>query len=170
MSAPQYSKSRKYTYHIIMHMTIRNLGIASAPYFKSTRKSWKKNFDGFSSLWLRNFHFYPRCAPWGSEGPANKTSPRFYPGQTGAASLSPGINSEIPTLFSPNGLNPLTACTENILFYHFLLPHLAQPFKHVKDQMWHQLAIIWQELTSVLWNLNNFHPLEVVDCVSETQL
>ena len=70
-----------------MHITIRNLGISSGLYFffKSTRGSWKKTiFHGFSSLWLWNFHFYPRCAPWGSEGQANKTSGRFYPGQTSA--------------------------------------------------------------------------------------
>ena len=29
---------------------------------------------------------------------------------------------------------------------------------------------IWKELTSILANLNNFHSLEVVDRVSETQL
>ena len=29
---------------------------------------------------------------------------------------------------------------------------------------------IWKELTSILSNLNNFHSLEVVDRVSETQL
>ena len=44
----------------------------------------KKNFDGFSSLWLWNFDFHPHCAPWGSVGQANKTSPRFYPGQASA--------------------------------------------------------------------------------------
>ena len=37
---------------------------------------------GFSSLWLRNFHFYPRCTPRGSVEQANKPSPRFHPGQT----------------------------------------------------------------------------------------
>ena len=29
---------------------------------------------------------------------------------------------------------------------------------------------IWKQLTSILSNLNNFHSLEVVDRVSETQL
>ena len=46
-------------------------------FFRSPVGSWKnKHFDEFSSLWLRNLHFYPRCAPRGSVGPANKTSPR----------------------------------------------------------------------------------------------
>ena len=30
--------------------------------------------------------------------------------------------------------------------------------------------MISKSLTSILSNLDNFHPLEVVDCVSETQL
>ena len=32
------------------------------------------------------------------------------------------------------------------------------------------ISTIWKELTSILPNLNNFHSLEVVDRVSETQL
>ena len=32
------------------------------------------------------------------------------------------------------------------------------------------ISNIWKELTSILSNLNNFHSLEVVDRVSETQL
>ena len=31
-------------------------------------------------------------------------------------------------------------------------------------------GLIWKELTSILSNMNNFHSLEVVDRVSETQL
>ena len=63
-------------------------------FFKSTTGSWeKKKYAAFSSLWLRNFHFYPRCARWESVEPANKTSPRFYPEQTSAAfPSSPSIS------------------------------------------------------------------------------
>ena len=50
-------------------------------------------------------HFHPRCAPWGSVGQANKTSPRFYPGQTSAACPRYLNSSEISTLFCPNVLN-----------------------------------------------------------------
>ena len=32
------------------------------------------------------------------------------------------------------------------------------------------ISNIWKQLTSILSNLNNFHSLEVVDRVSETQL
>ena len=45
--------------------------------------------------------------------------------------------------------------------FHFLLAHLVPLFKYVTDKMRHQ---------SILSNLNNFHSLEVVDRVSETQL
>ena len=46
-------------------------------FIKSTRSWKKKNVDGFSNLRLRIFHFYPRCAPWGSGGPAKKLHPGF---------------------------------------------------------------------------------------------
>ena len=36
--------------------------------------------------------------------------------------------------------------------------------------MWHESAIFEKQLTSILSNLNNFHSIEVVDRVSETQL
>ena len=69
-----------------MHITIGILGICHSlrhPFFQVHKGGMEKNnFDGFSSIWLRNFHFYPRSAPWGSIGQANKTSPRFYTGQT----------------------------------------------------------------------------------------
>ena len=63
-------------------------------------------------------------------------------------------------------LNPLTA---GALYsgFHFLLAHWVPLFKYVKYKMWKE---IWKELTSILSNLNNFHSLEVVDRVSETQL
>ena len=32
------------------------------------------------------------------------------------------------------------------------------------------ISNVWKQLTSILSNLNNFHSLEVVDRVSETQL
>ena len=32
------------------------------------------------------------------------------------------------------------------------------------------ISNIWKQVTSILWNQNNFHSLEVVDRVSETQL
>ena len=32
------------------------------------------------------------------------------------------------------------------------------------------MSNIWKQLTSILSNMNNFHSLEVVDRVSETQL
>ena len=54
--------------------------------------------------------------------------------------------------------------------FHFLLAHLVPYFKYVKDKMWHQPSKIWKQLTSILSNLNNFHSLEVVDRVSETQI
>ena len=39
----------------------------------------------------------------------------------------------------------------------------------LKDKMRHQ-SVRFEELTSILSHLNNFHSLEVVDRVSETQL
>ena len=54
-----------------MHITIRNLGIASGP---SRGGSWKKKM----------IDFHPYC--YLSGGLANKTSPRFYLRQTSAAS------------------------------------------------------------------------------------
>ena len=48
-------------------------------------------------------------------------------------------------------------------------------YYHIKYHLLNMLKIkwdinIWKQLTSILSNLNNFHSLEVVDRVSETQL
>ena len=70
-SAKQYSNSSKYTTYAHNNQKI---GHSLRPlfflfFFKFTRGSKKNiNFDGFSSLWLWNFHFHPRCSPWGSAG------------------------------------------------------------------------------------------------------
>ena len=59
-------------------------------------------------------------------------------------------------------VNPLTAGAEYIGFFTQLLPHSVPPFKNVKAIMWLQSARFENK------NLNNFHSLEVVDRVSET--
>ena len=49
-------------------------------------------------------------------------------------------------------------------------------YKHIKNHLLNMLKIkwsisnIWKKLTTILSNRNNFHSLEVVDRVSETQL
>ena len=63
-------------------------------------------------------------------------------------------------------VNPLTAGAAYIRVFIFLFAHSVPPFKHGKDKMWN----IWKQLTTTLSNMNNFHSLEVVDRVSETQL
>ena len=65
--------------------------------------------------------------------------------------------------------NPLTACADYIRFFHFVLS--GQPaFERVKEKSWHQSAKYENCYNLHLSNLNNFHSLEVVDRVSETQL
>ena len=62
-------------------------------------------------------------------------------------------------------LNPLTAGAVHIRVLHFILGHYISAFEPVTI-----ISKIWNLLTSILSNLNNFHSLEVVDRVSETQL
>ena len=58
-------------------------------------------------------------------------------------------------------INPLTAGAAYIRVFIF--------YYHIKYHILNMLKI-WKQLTSILSNLNNFHSLEVVDRVSETQL
>ena len=46
-------------------------------------------------------------------------------------------------------------------FLHFISAHYISAFTSAKDK---------KKITSILSNLNNFHSIEVVDRVSETQL
>ena len=60
-----------------------------------------------------------------------------------------------------------------ICFLHFLLAHhiVISIFAQVKVQIWHQLARFQNRtFTFILSNLNNFHPLKVLDRVSEAHL
>ena len=66
-------------------------------------------------------------------------------------------------------LNSLAAGAVHIRFLYFLLAHPISAFKHVKDKNT-LISKIRNLLTSILSNMNNFHPLEVVASVSETQL
>ena len=64
-------------------------------------------------------------------------------------------------------INPLTAGVAYIrvlFFYEHIKYHLLNML-NIKCEINEQ-----QQLTSILSNLNNFHSLEVVDRVSETQL
>ena len=64
--------------------------------------------------------------------------------------------------------NHLTAGAQYILVFIF---YWVSCFKHVKGKNnVTSISKICKELTSILLNLNNFHSLEVVDRVSETQL
>ena len=63
-------------------------------------------------------------------------------------------------------LNPLLVCTD----YLFLLAHCISNIKHVENKNFTPISNICKQLTSIFPNLNNFHSLEVVDRVSETQL
>ena len=56
------------------------------------------------------------------------------------------------------------------LFLTFFASTLHIGFKHAIVKKRHQINKISETLTSILSNLNNFHPLEGVDRVSETQL
>ena len=70
-------------------------------------------------------------------------------------------------------LLPINLLTRRCRIYSglpFLLAHYVPHFKHVKDKMLTSISNIWKQLTSILSNLNNFHSLEDVDRVSETQL
>ena len=69
----------------------------------------------------------------------------------------------IQKCLSALSLNPLTAGAVHIRFLHFLLAYYISAFKPV-------ISKICSLLTSFLSNLNNFHLLEVVDRISETQL
>ena len=67
-------------------------------------------------------------------------------------------------------LNPLTvgvAYIRVLIFYQEIKYHILNMLK-IKYMT--STSNIWKELTSILSNLNNFHPLEVVDRVSGTQL
>ena len=68
--------------------------------------------------------------------------------------------------------NPLTAGAAYIwvfMFYYHIKYHLVNMFK-IKCDINQQYLNTVEQLTSILSNLNNFHSLEVVDRVSETQL
>ena len=83
------------------------------------------------------------------------------------------IRTKLPSkshiIFIKRYVNPLTAGAADIRVFIFLLAHWVPHFKYGKDKMT-STSKIWKELTSILSNLNNFHSLEVVDRVSETQL
>ena len=69
-------------------------------------------------------------------------------------------------LICRNAIHPLTAGAAYIrvfIFYYYIKYHILNMLKIKCD-------INKQELTSILSNLNDFHSLEVVDRVSETQL
>ena len=96
MSAPQYNNSGKYT----TYMHIRNqsgmISCLSLRFFLFHKGVMEeKKIGGFSSLCLRNFHFHPQCTPWVSVEQANKTSPRFHPGQTSELIITNLRNSYI---------------------------------------------------------------------------
>ena len=66
-------------------------------------------------------------------------------------------------------INPLTAGAAHIrvfIYYEHIKCHLLNMLKMKCDTNQRYL----KQLTSILSNLNNFHSLEVVDRVSETQL
>ena len=99
MSAPQYSNSGKYTTY--MHITIINLRIISCLslrfFYVQEKVMEEKNW------WI--FIFMAKKRPFLPLEQANKTSPRFHPGQTSALTVQPSpAISEIPTLFCPNFL------------------------------------------------------------------
>ena len=66
-----------------------------------------------------------------------------------------------------SGLKGLNAGAVHIRFLHFILAHYISALKllMIKSDINQQ-----DFFTSILLNLNNFHSLEVVDRVSETQL
>ena len=103
--------------------------------------SWeKKNFDGFLSLWLRNFHFHPRRA-----GKQNFTQVLPWANNCSLPRVSQFI--EIPTLFCPNGLNDglqnffIGQWTWSILFLHFF------------TKKWHLHKNISEGATACLFHL-----------------
>ena len=67
-------------------------------------------------------------------------------------------------------VNPLTTGPDCIPFHMFLLAHYMSAFKYAKDKTWLQSKRFEKRLTLILSILKNFHSLEVVDRVSETQL
>ena len=67
-------------------------------------------------------------------------------------------------------LNPLTTGAVHIRFLHFLLAHYISGLNLLKIKSDKIISNICNFLSSILSNLNNFHSLEVVDRVSETQL
>ena len=80
-------------------------------------------------------------------------------------SLSPGGIFILP----PNIFNPLTCLTAGpayIRIFIFIKYHILNMLKIKCDINQQDL----KDLTAILSNLNNFHSLEVVDRVSETQL
>ena len=86
-------------------------------------------------------------------------------GRSGKTQLQKGENLNKITLREK--VYPLTAGAAYIRVVIF--------YQHIKYHILNMLMIksiskIWKELTSILSNLNNFHSLEVVDRVSETQL
>ena len=69
--------------------------------------------------------------------------------------------------------NPLTAGAANIrviIFYSQIKYHILKIKCDINPQNVTSTNKIKKELTTILSNLNNFHSLEVVDRVSETQL
>ena len=77
------------------------------------------------------------------------------------------ISSQLSHL---ENINPLTAGVAYIrvfIFYWHINYHRLNMLK-IKNMR--SISSIGKQLTSILSNLNNFHSLEVVDRVSETQL
>ena len=73
-----------------MHIAIGHNLLPFFAFFLSPRGGHgRKKIGGFSSLWLRNFLRFLRPArPMRDVEQANKTSPRFHPGQTSELSAA----------------------------------------------------------------------------------
>ena len=67
-------------------------------------------------------------------------------------------------------MNMMIIAVPLVYFFTFLLTHYISVFKHVKFNTLYQSARILNSLPSFCQILNNFHSLEVVDRVRETQL
>ena len=60
-NAQQYNNSGKYTTY--MHIPIGHNLLPLFAFFKEEEVMEEKKIGGFSSLWLKNFHFHPWCTP-----------------------------------------------------------------------------------------------------------
>ena len=82
---------------------------------------------------------------------------------------------QIKVTFSSAGLKhkpviTLTAGPDYIQVFHFVISTLNTSFSRYHRQNVTPINNISKSLTSIVSNLNNFHSLEVVNRVSETQL